>query len=184
MSCSISSSWPWVHTRGASTACWSVMPWSMRLTTAWNTDVKMRTPPGRPSAQAGLPSRSTMVGAMLLVTRLPGAMEAGVPGSGSKSATGLLGRMPRPRTLALAPQARAWEDVQRRDGWEPAGGGRRGARDLKSAVAAEKGPALAGLVAREISQGDDAAGGAHLAPPRRAEAPAIEHARALGRDEA
>jgi hypothetical protein len=110
MSCSISSSWPWLQIRGASTASCSVMPWSIRLTTAWNTDVKMRTPPGRPSAHAGLPSRSTMVGAMLLVTRLPGAMEAGFPGCGSKSAMVLFKITPVPGTVAFDPNRllRVW----------------------------------------------------------------------------
>ena len=63
----------------------------------------MRTPPGRPSAHAGLPSRSTIVGAMLLVTRLPGAMEAGVPGCGSKSAMVLFSSTPVPGTVAFDP---------------------------------------------------------------------------------
>ena len=64
----------------------------------------MRTPPGSPNAQRGRPSRSTMVGAMLLVTRLPGATEAGCPGCGSKRAMVLFRSTPVPAAVALAPK--------------------------------------------------------------------------------
>ena len=64
----------------------------------------MRTPPGRPSASTGRPSRSTMVGAMELVMRLPGATESVWFGCGSKRAIVLFRSMPVPGTIAFAPK--------------------------------------------------------------------------------
>ena len=63
----------------------------------------MRAPPGRPSASAGRPSRSTIVGAIELVMRLPGATDSAWPGCGSKSAIVLFSSMPVPGTIAVEP---------------------------------------------------------------------------------
>ena len=56
------------------------MPWSMTLTIACSTDGNIRVAPGVPSAMNGLPSFITIVGAMLLTMRLPGAIEFALPG--------------------------------------------------------------------------------------------------------
>ncbi len=82
---SISNWWPWVQTRGASTASCTLMPWSIRLTSAWKTEGKIRSPPGSPSAQTGLPSRSTITGDIDDVIRLPASTELARPGRGSKT---------------------------------------------------------------------------------------------------
>ena len=63
----------------------------------------MRTPPGSPSASAGRPSRSTIVGAIELVIRLPGSTESAWPGCGSNRAIVLLSSMPVPGAIAREP---------------------------------------------------------------------------------
>jgi hypothetical protein len=65
-------------------------------------------PPGEPSPMSGLPSLSTIVGAMLLRGRLPGAgrFAAGRVTSGalkSKSVSSLFSRKPRPGTVMPLP---------------------------------------------------------------------------------
>src|SRR5882672_9226842 len=70
---------------------------------AWSTEGKMRAPPGRPSAMAGRPSRSTSVGAMELVMRVPGATESVWPGCGSKRNIVLFSSTPVPGAIAREP---------------------------------------------------------------------------------
>ena len=67
----------------------------------------MRVAPGVPSAMNGLPSFITMVGAMLLTIRLPGAMEFAVPGCGSNMFIVLFSSIPVPGVVTLEPNA-AW----------------------------------------------------------------------------
>ena len=81
---SISTMPPSVQIRGASTASWSVIPWSRRLTSACSAEGKIRSPPGRPSACSSRPSRRTIIGAIEVNTRLPGSIESARPGCGSK----------------------------------------------------------------------------------------------------
>ena len=63
----------------------------------------MRSPPTSPTQKNGLPSFSTTMGAMLLVTRLPGAMELAMPGCGSKMFMVLFSSIPVPGTVAFEP---------------------------------------------------------------------------------
>ncbi len=79
--------------------------------------------------------------------------------------------------------SKPFEDVQHLDEVEPARGRRRGARDLETAVAAVDGRPIDRLVARQVVQGDDAARLPHVVGHRGAEVAAVEHARALRRDQ-
>src|SRR5919198_566509 len=85
--------------RGAAIASGSDIPKSRRLSSTWVTVVMIDAPPGDPSARNGLPSRSTMVGAIDERGRLPGStllapLVAPVAGSRLKSVSSLLSRNP------------------------------------------------------------------------------------------
>ena len=67
--------------RGAATASGRVMPRSIRLTRVCSTVVMIVAPPGEPTAYAGLPSLSTIVGAIELRGRLPPSIRFGSFGS-------------------------------------------------------------------------------------------------------
>src|SRR5215475_8447264 len=73
--------------------------------TAWNTEGKILEPPGSPSARTGRPSRDTIVGAIELVIRFPGAIDRACPGCGSNTPIVLLSRRPVPGTVAFDPKA-------------------------------------------------------------------------------
>src|SRR4051812_7812563 len=94
--------------RGAAIASGSVMPRAMRLTSTWSTVVMIVAPPGEPAARKGLPSLSTIVGAIELRGRLfgPGRLGSGavpcVPVK-LKSVISLLSRKPRPGTTMPLP---------------------------------------------------------------------------------
>jgi hypothetical protein len=60
------------------------MPWSSRLMIACMAEGKIRNPPGSPSATTGTPSRRTIIGAIEVKTRFPGATDSARPGCGSK----------------------------------------------------------------------------------------------------
>ena len=62
--------------------------------------------PGLPSAASGWPSRKTIVGDIAERRALPGAIEFGLPGSGSKLCMPLLYMKPRPGVTTPEPSAR------------------------------------------------------------------------------
>ena len=70
--------------RGAATASNMLMPWSTTLLMPWAMAGTMAVPPGAPTTMKGFSSRKTMVGLWEEVRLLPGAMECGRPGRGSK----------------------------------------------------------------------------------------------------
>lgn len=92
----------------AATARSRVTPRSIRFSSTWTTVVMVLAPPVEPSARNGLPSRSTIVGAMLARGRFPAAGRSG-SGNGPcvgvklKSVSSLLSRNPRPGTTMPLP---------------------------------------------------------------------------------
>ena len=81
----------------------------------WNTDVKMRDPPGVPITSRTAPSRSRMVGVIDDRGRLPGAIalasppttpnRLGEPGLTEKSSISSLSRKPAPSTTLPLPKS-------------------------------------------------------------------------------
>ena len=74
----------WKSTRGAETASTGDMPWSTTLRMVWRTAVTILVPPGAPTTARIRSAAKTIVGVIIVIRVLPGAIELTRPGRGSK----------------------------------------------------------------------------------------------------